>query len=136
MLDPERTAVDPSCGPLLDQSLQFELKGDEIEPDGERHARRPLRRPRMVSVTGSAAQRTARTAEPLASAAPRPDPATAPLAAATSRQTDAWAQHLNRLLSLEIRVAITNGMLTAAEAEQMLARLVIVIDQAISPLES
>jgi hypothetical protein len=87
----------------------------------------------MVSVTGSAAQRTTRTAEPLASAAPRPVPATAPLAAATSRQTDAWAQHLNRLLSLEIRVAISNGMLTADEAEQLLARLVIVIDQSISP---
>jgi hypothetical protein len=126
MLDPERTAVDPSCGPLLDQSLQFELKGDEIEPDGELPARRPLRRRRLVSVTGAAARRATRTAEPLASAAPWPVPATA---------TDAWAQHLNRLLSLEIRVATTNGMLTAAEAEQLLARLVIVIDQAISPPE-
>jgi hypothetical protein len=39
------------------------------------------------------------------------------------------------VLALEIRVAVTNGVLTAAEAEQLLARLMIVVDQAITPLQ-
>jgi hypothetical protein len=43
-----------------------------------------------------------------------------------------WPGHLNRLLAVEIREALANGVLTAAEAEQLLARLVLVIDQAVA----
>jgi hypothetical protein len=39
------------------------------------------------------------------------------------------------VLALEIRVAVTNGIVTTAEAEQLLARLMIVVDQAITPLQ-
>ena len=70
MLDPERTAVDPSCGPLLDQSLQFELKGDEIEPDGERPAR-PTANGVGNRVGGAADNKDGRTAR-LRSATARP----------------------------------------------------------------
>jgi hypothetical protein len=43
-----------------------------------------------------------------------------------------WARHLSLLLSVEIRAAVMEQTLTAAEAEQLLARLVLVIDQAIT----
>jgi hypothetical protein len=43
-----------------------------------------------------------------------------------------WARHLSLLLSVEIRAAVIEQTLTAAEAEQLLARLVLVIDQAIT----
>jgi hypothetical protein len=43
-----------------------------------------------------------------------------------------WARHLSLLLSIEIRAAVMEQTLTAAEAEQLLARLVLVIDQAIT----
>ena len=49
-----------------------------------------------------------------------------------SSATDIWARHLSLLLSVEIRAAVTDQKLTAAEAEQLLARLVLVIDQAIT----
>jgi hypothetical protein len=42
------------------------------------------------------------------------------------------ARHLSLLLSVEIRAAVVEHTLTAAEAEQLLARLVLVIDQAIT----
>jgi hypothetical protein len=83
-------------------------------------------------MTGSAERRTTPAALPAVSAAPPLAAVTVPLVAALSRPTDDWAEHLNRLLYLEVRVAVANGMLTVAEAEQMLARLAIVIDQAIT----
>jgi hypothetical protein len=43
-----------------------------------------------------------------------------------------WARHLSLMLSVEIRAAVMEQTLTAAEAEQLLARLVLVIDQAIT----
>lgn len=44
----------------------------------------------------------------------------------------AWAGHLSRVLSEEIRVAVVDGTITPAEGEQLFARLVLVIDQATS----
>jgi hypothetical protein len=46
------------------------------------------------------------------------------------RRTDAWVRRLNRLLAVETQTAVTTGVLTAGEAEQLLAHLVTVIDQA------
>jgi hypothetical protein len=46
------------------------------------------------------------------------------------RRTDAWVRRLNRLLAVETQAAVTTGALTAGEAEQLLAHLVTVIDQA------
>jgi hypothetical protein len=43
-----------------------------------------------------------------------------------------WARDLSLLLSVEIRAAVVEQTLTTAEAEQLLARLVLVIDQAIT----
>jgi hypothetical protein len=67
---------------------------------------------------------------PLSSAAPR-------FASARTAATDGahWSGRLNRLLSMEIRAAAAVGLLTAAEADQLLARLVLVIDQAMSPAQ-
>jgi hypothetical protein len=42
-------------------------------------------------------------------------------------------ERLNRLLHHEIRTAIAGDILTPAEAEQLRARLVLVIDQAVTP---
>jgi hypothetical protein len=83
-------------------------------------------------VTGAVTRRTTRAAVPVVSVAPRLTAVPATLLAVTS-PTAAWARHLNQVLSLEIRVAVTNGVLTEAEAEQLFARLVIVVDQAITP---
>ena len=44
-----------------------------------------------------------------------------------------WADRLNGLLRHEIRTAVADDILTPAEAEQLRARLVLVIDQAITP---
>lgn len=44
-----------------------------------------------------------------------------------------WVDRLNRLLHREIRAAVADDILTSAEAEQLRARLVLVIDQAITP---
>jgi hypothetical protein len=46
-----------------------------------------------------------------------------------------WSGHLCRLITTEVRTARSLGLLTTAEAEQLLARLVLVIDQAVSPVE-
>ena len=74
-----------------------------------------------------------RVAEPVASAIAWPPEAPIPLPAdVTSRPTDVWARHLSLLLSVEIRAAVMDQTLTPAEAEQLLARLVLVIDQAIT----
>jgi hypothetical protein len=51
---------------------------------------------------------------------------------ATSGAADAWARHLSRLLAVELRRAVVDETLTPAEAEQLLARLMLVIDQAIT----
>jgi len=83
-------------------------------------------------VTGSEERRTQAIVPAVSAAPPQLDAVTVPLVAPVSRPTDDWAGHLNRLLYLEVRVGVTNGMLTVAEAEQLLARLAIVIDQAIT----
>ena len=49
-----------------------------------------------------------------------------------SRPTEVWTRRLSLLLSVEIRAAVMDQTLTPAEAEQLLARLVLVIDQAIT----
>ncbi len=74
-----------------------------------------------------------RVAEPVtaATAWPPEDPTPRPVEV-TSRPTDVWARHLSLLLSVEIRAAVVDRTLTPAEAEQLLARLVLVIDQAIT----
>lgn len=61
------------------------------------------------------------------SMAPLPRPADVP-----SRPTEIWARNLSLLISVEIRAAVMDQTLTPAEAEQLLARLVLVIDQAIT----
>jgi hypothetical protein len=61
------------------------------------------------------------------SMAPLPQPADV-----TSRPTEAWVRRLSLLLSVEIRAAVMDQTLTPAEAEQLLARLVLVIDQAVT----
>jgi hypothetical protein len=74
-----------------------------------------------------------RVAEPVASAVAWPAEASTPWPAdVPSRPTDVWARHLSLLLSVEIRAAVMDQTLTPAEAEQLLARLVLVIDQAIT----
>jgi hypothetical protein len=74
-----------------------------------------------------------RVAAPVASAVAWPAEAPTPRHAdVTSRPTDIWARHLSLVLSVEIRAAVTHQMLTPAEGEQLLARLVLVIDQAIT----
>ena len=132
MSDPQRPAVDPTRGPLPNRHRQFELAGDQTEHD-DRPARGP-RRPQVRLVTGAVTRRKPHAAVPAVSVAPRLTTVPAPLLAVTS-PTAAWARHLNQVLALEIRVAVTNGVLTAAEAEQLLARLMIVVDQAITPLQ-
>jgi hypothetical protein len=131
MSDPERPAVDPTRGPLPNRHRQFELAGDQTEHD-DRPARRP-RRPQVRLVTGAVTRRKTQATVPV-SAAPRLTAVPAPLLAVTS-PTAVWARHLNQVLALEIRVAVTNGIVTGAEAEQLLARLMIVVDQAITPLQ-
>jgi hypothetical protein len=49
-----------------------------------------------------------------------------------SRPTEVWTRRLSLLLSVEIRAAVMDQTLTPAEAEQLLARLVLVIDQAVT----
>ena len=129
MSDPERGTFDPTHRSLPGRFPRFDLEGDEIESDG---LQRPLRRPPLTSVTGSAELRTPQTNVPLASGTPRLAAVTTPLATTPPRTTDAWASHLNLLLSVESQVAVDNGTLTAAEAELLLARLAIVIDQALT----
>jgi hypothetical protein len=45
MVDPERAAVEPTCGPPIDRLLKvdFELEGDEIELDANGPDERELR---------------------------------------------------------------------------------------------
>jgi hypothetical protein len=43
-----------------------------------------------------------------------------------------WADHLVALLRSEIDLATRRGVINAGESEQLLARLVLVIDQALS----
>ena len=129
MSDPERPAVDPTRKPLPHRQRQFELPGEQTEHDD-----RSARGPQVRLVTGAVTGRTTRAAAPVVSAVPRLTAVPAPLLAVTS-PTAGWVRHLNQVLALEIRVAVTNGVLTAGEAEQLLARLMIVVDQAITPLE-
>jgi hypothetical protein len=42
-----------------------------------------------------------------------------------------WSHQLTRLLAREIQRATVAGVVTSAEADQLLARLVLVIDQAV-----
>ena len=46
-----------------------------------------------------------------------------------------WAACLVKSITAEIRVGVTDGLLTTAEADQLLARLALVVDQAVSPAE-
>ena len=62
----------------------------------------------------------------------RPVVAAAPVGSYRHRP-DAWAGYLSRLLALEIHEAIVDEVITAAEADQLLARLLLVIDQAVGP---
>jgi hypothetical protein len=62
----------------------------------------------------------------LAAASPRR------LTVAPPPTADAWTRYLSGLLATEIGAAVTNETITPAEAEQLLARLVLVIDQAIT----
>ena len=88
----------------------------------------------MTRSGGQQASRSVtRVAESVASAVAWPAEAPTPRPAdITSRPTDVWARHLSLLLSAELRAAVMDQTLTPAEAEQLLARLVLVIDQAIT----
>jgi hypothetical protein len=44
-----------------------------------------------------------------------------------------WPDRMGRVLSREISDAVASGVLTTADAEQLLARLLLVIDQATTP---
>ncbi|MFC5994980.1 hypothetical protein ACFQE5_12240 [Pseudonocardia hispaniensis] len=61
------------------------------------------------------------------SALPRPVPE------AGSAEAPSWSTRLLRLLEEQVRAAVADGLLTTAEAEQLLARLALVIDQATTP---
>jgi hypothetical protein len=43
-----------------------------------------------------------------------------------------WGEELANLLRSEIRLAVRRGVISAGESEQLMARLVLVIDQALS----
>jgi hypothetical protein len=45
-----------------------------------------------------------------------------------------WSHRLTQLLTREIQAAMAAGVVTDAEADQLLARLVLVIDQAVESL--
>jgi hypothetical protein len=44
-----------------------------------------------------------------------------------------WAGRLNQLIADEVRAAVAADVLTGAEGDQLLTRLALVIDQAVSP---
>jgi|RhiMethySRZTD1v2_1073278.scaffolds.fasta_scaffold2252842_1 hypothetical protein len=44
-----------------------------------------------------------------------------------------WAGQLNQLIAAEVRAAVADDVLTSAEGDQLLTRLALVIDQAVSP---
>jgi hypothetical protein len=44
-----------------------------------------------------------------------------------------WAGQLNQLIAAEVRAAVADDILTTAEGDQLLTRLALVIDQAVSP---
>jgi len=48
-----------------------------------------------------------------------------------SLERASWSHRLAQLLTKEIQGAVTAGVVTGAEADQLLARLVLVIDQAV-----
>ncbi len=77
------------------------------------------RRHRAVPVVGRMVAQAEVGAHPLAAAVPAPLPAE-------------WAEEFVGLLQREIRLAARHGVITSAECEQLLARLVVVIDQALS----
>jgi hypothetical protein len=68
-------------------------------------------------------------------AAARPAPRTArPAVDPDAPDATAWSADLRRLITDEVRRALALRLLTAAEADQLLARLVLVIDQSVSPV--
>ncbi len=89
--------------------------------------------PEWTAVTEAAEGRRTRPVVAVASAAPRLAAVNRPLLV---HRTDAWVRRLSRVLSLEIQAAVASGLVTAAEADQLLARLVIVIDQATTEPEA
>jgi hypothetical protein len=128
-LDTTQIAPDKTDGLDADAQRQFDLEGDKIGSwNGvvEYHARPDLGRP-VTTVIGQAPRRVNGAAGPLSSV-------TAPLAAVPARPTDAayWSRCLHHSLAVEIRLAVASGVLTAAEGDQLLARLVLVIDQAVA----
>lgn len=54
------------------------------------------------------------------------------LAVTTPPRRDEWTNGLMVLLQNELRTGARRGVISAAECEQLLARLVLVIDQALS----
>jgi hypothetical protein len=82
----------------------------------------------MTTVIGHAPRRVNGAAGPLSSV-------TSPPTGVPAHPIDAalWSGRLHRPLAVEIRLAVATGVLTAAEGDQLLARLVLVIDQAVAP---
>jgi hypothetical protein len=54
-------------------------------------------------------------------------------AAAAAQQVLRWADDLADVLRAEIRDAERRGVISVGEGEQLLARLVVVLDQAVTP---
>lgn len=52
--------------------------------------------------------------------------------ATTPPLRDEWANGLTALLQNELRIAARRGVISAGECEQLLARLVLIVDQALS----
>jgi hypothetical protein len=88
-----------------------------IDHTEARELRRPVRpvRPHLAVVDAALAAR----------------PGARVSAAAAAEHAAAWADGLAELVRVEIGDAQRCGVITAGEAEQLLARLVIVIDQAV-----
>jgi hypothetical protein len=80
---------------------------------------RGVRRHRVVPVGGRVVSRVDVGTHPLTAALPAHVPSE-------------WAAAFVVLLQNEIRMAARRGVMTRAEGEQLLARLVVVIDQALS----
>jgi hypothetical protein len=95
-----------------------DLDRPEIAPDGGRP---------VTTVIGHAPRRANGAARPLSSV-------TSPPVRIPARPTDAalWSGRLHRLLAVEIRSAVASGVLTGAEGDQLIARLLLVIDQAVA----
>ncbi|QJY49184.1 hypothetical protein [Pseudonocardia broussonetiae] len=54
-------------------------------------------------------------------------------AASTARLSARWADDFAGMLRVEIRAAEQHGVISVGEGEQLLARLVVILDQAVAP---